>query len=181
MIIEPIVCAGIGFFGAAAIEFVTTRVRARRLRLAEAARTKQLSASETKLEEWKGIFRETVIATDGELSPEMESFLAGANDWTKRESEISAKCLSQARAQAKRELDELLSRDNSRLVIGDVREAFVIDWNAGPLIAEKIEVVQRWCDNGYEFPLAMRTELISKIATQDGRDELRDIFDENTP
>jgi hypothetical protein len=179
MIFEALVAVSGGLVTLAVGE-VVDRVRAHRLQLTEAARVKQLSPGEKDLEEWKQIFRETVLATDGAISSTMEQFLS--TDWVKYESNIKTRCLFEARAQAKRELDELLAKDEDapKFIVGSARELFVADWNASKTGNEVVGVVERWHDKGYKFPLDLRAELLKSTASsgQAARDGMRDVFDE---
>ncbi len=107
--------------------------------------TKLLAASAgSPLAEWKTIFRDTVVAVDGGLTPEMEAFLVSDEVAKVREAELAKRLLVEAREQAKQELDELLDGedvDGRKLLDGAAYKEFCADFNASSTEQEKLNAV----------------------------------------
>jgi len=140
---------------------------------------KLLPAGEgAKLSEWKTVFRDTVVAVDGGLTPEMEAFLASDEAAKVREQALATRLLDEAREQAKKELDALLS-GKRRLLQGEAHRAFAEDFNVSTTMQERLDVARRWHDKGYKFDDEVRQALLRNSSPgPKWRDEYRKMFDE---
>ena len=134
------------------------------------------------LAEWKTIFRDTVVAVDGGLTPEMEAFLVSDEVAKVRETALAKHLLDEARGQAKKELDELLDGEDEggrELLDGAAYKEFCVDFNASTTGQEKLNVARRWHEKDYRFSDALREHLLTNSAPGPSwRDAYREMFDE---
>jgi hypothetical protein len=119
-----------------------------------------LTAHSDKLKEWKQIFRATVISIDGEVSPEMEAFLADPAPAPK------PKQLAPHEEKGK------------HLLTGNVEKEFEGDIEVATSDDEQTDVIWRWHVKGYLFGPKMRSRLLINAHRRRTRDWLRKLFDQ---
>jgi hypothetical protein len=132
------------------------------------------------LAEWKTIFRDTVVAVDGGLTPEMEAFLVSDEVAKVRETALAKHLLDEARERAKKELDELLDGDDARKRLdGSAYKEFAADFNSSASVQEKLNVARRWHEKGYRFADDLREHLLQHSSPNESwRNAYRKMFDE---
>lgn len=146
----------------------------------------EVSESESEsLRNWKAVFRETVAAVDGQLSPELENFLL--DDATR-----ASKILEAAKAEAEKERQRIIEEarqeilaetqyvKNSRpLLVGAAYEEFKVDYSAcDETPGERWMVIRRWHERGFRFPVRLREHQLRNATDSHVRDLLRALYDE---
>lgn len=174
--------------------------RTRRFFLTKKLEPLALPAAESdSLRQWRQVFRETVVATEGKLSREMEDFLADPE-------EIQARFLAEAVVEAEKRRAELLKKTEDEcaamvekakeqralileenndaspsrrpLLVGGAMWEFRDDYNASKTEGERYRVIERWHSKGFRFPRVMRKELLDTAANEGVRVALRRLFDQ---
>lgn len=108
-----------------------------------------------KVEEWKRVFRDTVVAAEGGLSPAMDEFLEGR---------VSAVPSVKGMARP--------------LLIGNARKEYDADRESSKTSHEVFNVDERWHKKGFRFTLRWRSSLLTNAANEDTRNAYRKMFDE---
>lgn len=189
------ICLVVALFGGGV---AITSAIVRRKTLAAVKKPLALTSGSAELEEWKKIFRDTVISMDGQLSPEMEAylmhddarveaFLAKARAWTEKDRAEILKKTEQERLailrKAEEQRAELLGENEEHpssrpLLMGGARKEYDADMAACTTPLERGSVIHRWHDKGFRFPRAMRAELMQAASNEQTRAGWREMFDE---
>lgn len=141
--------------------------------------------SSTKLEEWKQVFRETVISVDGEISPEMEEFLRDDGDRLveviaaarKKTEESRAKILKEARHEAET-ITSAWAQSKRPILTGAPYKEFSADWESCLENRERSDVLYRWHKKKFRFGPELRKFILNQCADSSMRNEYRKMFDD---
>lgn len=178
--------------------------RTRHLFLQKKVEPKALpSHSSAEVEQWKQIFRETVISADGQLSPEMEEFLmnddervtvflAGARKAAEEDRAAILKKATEDRAEilkkAEEDRAEILKENENWTgskrppLVGAAYREYLDDREGAQTRQEAFDVIKRWHIKGFRFPAKLRAELLKKTGVgEEGvstRNDFRKWFDE---
>lgn len=193
MIVVGVICCVVALLSGGVASVIV-----RRKTLAAVKKPLALTSGSAELEEWKKIFRDTVISMDGQLSPEMEAyllhddarveaFLAKARAQTEKDRAEILKKTEQERLailkKAEEQRAELLGENEERpsgrpLLMGASRKEFDDDYKACGSNTERGSVVRRWHNKGFRFPRALRAFHLSVCEDEQTRVAWRKMFDE---